>query len=137
VADPQPSQRTRALVIAAVLLALEGVLSLGFGILELTQLHVSRLVLGGGVAFIMVCYAVLLLTVARGVFRGRRWSRAPGIATQLLQLPLAWSFRGPQAGWVAAALALGALIVLVCLLLPTSTVIFVPEAERRPKGSQP
>jgi hypothetical protein len=131
VADPQPSSRTRPLVVAAAILALEGLLSLGFGVLELVQVHLSRLLLGGGVAIIMICYAALLLAVSRGVLRGRRWSRAPGIATQLLQLPIAWSFRGTQTGWIAGTLALSALVVLVCLLLPTSTVIFVPEEERR------
>jgi hypothetical protein len=137
VPELRPSRRTGPLVLAAAILALEGLVSIGFGILELTQAQASRLALGGGVGIIMVCYAALLVAVARGVVRGRRWSRAPGIATQLIQLPIAWSFRGAQTGLVGAALAASALTVLICLLLPSSTVIFVPEEERRPKRAKP
>ena len=82
---------------------------------------------GSGAAIILLGYAVLLIAVARGVFRGRRWSRAPAIATQLIQLPVAWSFRGGETSWFAALLAAVSLTVVVCLLLPTSTRVFTDE----------
>ena len=122
--------RTPALLLAGVLLAVIAVLSVGFGVLELTQIRASRPVVGSGAAIIMLGYGVFLLAVARGVLRGRRWSRAPGVATQLLQLPIAWSFRGGETAWFAVALGAVSLCVLVCLLLPSSTAVFVPEASR-------
>jgi hypothetical protein len=59
------------------------------------------------------------------VFRGRRWSRAPAIATQLIQLPIALSFRGGETTWFAVLLGAVSLTVIVCLLLPSSTRAFV------------
>lgn len=74
----------------------------------------------------MLAYGTFLLAVARGVFRGRRWSRAPAVATQLLLLPVAWSFRSGQTTWVFYNLAGLAVVILVALLKPSSTAIFVP-----------
>ena len=76
--------------------------------------------------------------VARGVLRGRRWSRAPAIATQLIQLPIAWSFYGGQTTWFALLLGAVSLIVIVCLLLPTSTHAFVGQesAGQESKGDR-
>ncbi|WP_344813973.1 hypothetical protein [Microlunatus aurantiacus] len=98
--------------------------SAGYGVLELLATRASRAVVGSGAAIILLGYAVLLIAVARGVFRGRRWSRAPAIATQLIQLPVAWSFRGGETTWFAALLGAVSLTVIVCLLLPSSTRVF-------------
>lgn len=81
--------------------------------------------LGSGVGILMVAYAVFLLAVARGVWRGRRWSRAPAIATQLIQLPIAWSFHGGQTTWFSYLLGAFSLTVVICLLMPSSTKIFL------------
>ena len=113
-----------ALALAAGLLTVIGVASAGYGVLELLATRASRAVVGSGAAIILLGYAVLLIAVARGVFRGRRWSRAPAIATQLIQLPVAWSFRGGETTWFAALLGAVSLIVIVCLLLPSSTRVF-------------
>ena len=51
----------------------------------------------------MLAYGILLLLVARGVFLGRRWSRAPAAATQLILLPIAFSFRASPTTAVALA----------------------------------
>ena len=58
------------------------------------------------------------------MFRGRRWSRAPAIATQIIQLPVAWSLRGGETTWFAALLGAVSLTGLVCLLLPRSPRVF-------------
>ncbi|GAA3714692.1 hypothetical protein GCM10022204_37360 [Microlunatus aurantiacus] len=113
-----------ALALAAGLLTVIGVASAGYGVLELLATRASRAVVGSGAAIILLGYAVLLIAVARGVFRGRRWSRAPAIATQLIQLPVAWSFRGGETTWFAALLGAVSLTVIVCLLLPSSTRVF-------------
>ena len=118
-----------ALALAAGLLTVIGVASAGYGVLELLATRASRAVVGSGAAIILLGYAVLLIGVARGVFRGRRWSRAPAIATQLIQLPVAWSFRGGETTWFAALLGAVSLIVIVCLLLPSSTRVFTAGQE--------
>lgn len=121
-----------ALTLAAALLAVIGAASAVYGVMELVATKASRAVVGSGAAIILLAYAALLAMVARGVLRGRRWSRAPAIATQLIQLPIAWSFRGGQTTWFALLLGAVSLTIIVCLLLPSSTRAFVgqePAAE--------
>ena len=126
---PTKSSYNPALALAAGLLAVIGMTAAGFGVLELLATNASRAVVGSGAAIILLAYAVLLFAVARGVLRGRRWSRAPAIATQLIQMPVAWSFRGGETTWVAFLLGAVSLTVIVCLLLPSSTRIFTGEQE--------
>jgi hypothetical protein len=129
VSRPTKSSRLPALTLATALLGVIGAASATYGVLELTETRASRVVVGSGAAIILLAYAVLLVVVARGVFRGRRWSRAPAIATQLIQLPIAWSFRGGQSTWFAVVLGAVSLLVIVCLLLPSSTRAFVGEPD--------
>jgi hypothetical protein len=129
VSRPSKSSYNPALTLAAGLLVVIGAASAGYGVLELMATNASRAVVGSGAAIILVAYAVLLVAVARGVLLGRRWSRAPAIATQLIQLPVAWSFRGGETTWFAVLLAAASLTVVICLLLPSSTRIFVGEQE--------
>jgi hypothetical protein len=124
VADRPPS-RPAPLLVAAALLGLEGLAALVFGGIALSQIRISRAEVGVGVALWMLGYGILLLVIARGVLRGRRWSRAPAIATQLILLPIAFSFRAEPTTWVAGALAVVALGALVGLLHPRSTEVFV------------
>jgi hypothetical protein len=85
----------------------------------------SRAVVGVGVSIMIGGFGLVLLLTARGVFRGRRWSRGPAVATQLILLPLAWSFVGGSTTWVAVVMAALAITVLVGLLHPRSTAVFV------------
>ena len=124
VAD-RPASRPAPLLVAAVLLVVEAIAALVFGGIALTQIRPNRAVVGAGVAIWMLGYGVLLLALARGVFRGRRWSRAPSAATQLILLPVAFSFRGAPTSLVAAAIAVVAVATLVGLLHPRSTEVFV------------
>jgi hypothetical protein len=79
----------------------------------------------------MACFGLLLLVVARGVFLGSRWSRGPAVATQLILLPIAWSFKGGSTTWVSVALATLAIAGLIGLLHPRSTAVFVgPPADK-------
>jgi hypothetical protein len=135
VADP-PTSRPAPLLAAAVLLAIEALAALVFGGIALTQIRPSRAEVGTGVAIWMLGYGVLLLVLARGVFLGRRWSRAPSAATQLILLPLAFSFRGEPTTWVAGAIAVAAVATLVGLLHPRSTEVFVgPPAQPPPPAN--
>jgi hypothetical protein len=116
---------------AAALLAFEAVIALGYAALELGQIRMTRASVGVGVAILMASFGLLLLLVARGVFRGKRWSRGPAVATQLILLPIAWSFKGGSTTWVSAVLAALAIVVLVGVLHPRSTAVFVPSAANR------
>ena len=120
-----------ALTLAAALLTVIGAASAVYGVMELIATRASRAVVGSGAAIILLAYAGLLVMVARGVLRSRRWSRAPAVATQLIQLPIAWSFRGGQTTWFALVLGLVSVTIIVCLLLPTSTQAFVGEEQKR------
>ena len=122
----RPPSRPATLLLAAVLLGVEALTSLLFGGIALTQIRISRAMVGAGVAIWMLGYGVLLLAIARGVFLGRRWSRAPAVATQLILLPIAFSFRAAPTTWVAAAIAVVAVAILVGVLHPRSTEVFVP-----------
>jgi hypothetical protein len=124
-------RRPFTIVMAAALLALEAVIALGYAALEVGQVRMTRAAVGVGVAILMAGFGLLLLLVARGVFRGKRWSRGPAVATQLILLPIAWSFRGGVTTWVSVTLAALAIAVLVGVLHPRSTAVFVGAAADR------
>jgi hypothetical protein len=118
-------QRPLPLVIAAALLLLEGLGGLGYAAIEVGEIRMFRAEVGVGVAILMAGFGLVLLLVARGVFLGRRWSRGPAVVTQLILLPIAWSFRGGDTTWVSVVLAAVAITILVGLLHPRSTAVFV------------
>jgi hypothetical protein len=124
-AQASGGRRPPTILVAAVLLALEALIALVYAVLEVKQVQQSRAVVGVGVTILMTLFGLVLLLVARGVFLGRRWSRGPAVATQLILLPLAWSFVGGSTTWVAVVLALMAIGVLVGLLHPRSTAVFI------------
>ena len=124
-ATPALGPRPLTLVVAAALLAVEGLAGLGYAVLELGQIRMTRAAVGVGVAILMACFGLVLLLVARGVFLGKRWSRAPAVVMQLILLPLAWSFKGGSTTWVAVVLAVVAITALVGLLHPRSTAVFI------------
>ena len=136
-AEPALGRRPLTIVVAAALLTLEGLAGLAYAVLELGQIRMSRAAVGVGVATLMAVFGLVLLLVARGVFRGRRWSRGPAVVTQLILLPLAWSFKGGATTWVSVVLAVVAITALVGLLHPRSTAVFVVSApeEGSSKGS--
>jgi uncharacterized membrane protein (DUF2068 family) len=124
--------RVPALLVAAALLCLESLAALTFGVLEASQIRAVRAVMGVGVTVLMLGYGLLLAVVARGVARGRRWSRGLAVVTQLILLLLGYSFRQPPTTWAGLVMGLVALTVLVCLLVPSATRTFVGEDAHRP-----
>jgi len=125
---PASGRRPLTIVVAAVLLAVEALIALAYAAVEVGHVRMSRAVVGVGVTILMACFGLVLLLVARGVFLGRKWSRGPAVATQLILLPLAWSFAGGGTTWVSIMLAGLAIAVLVGVLHPRSTAIFVGSA---------
>ena len=126
---PVSRERPRTLSVAGTLLGLEALAAIIFGVVEIGQIHADRAVVGVGVAVVMLSYGLLLAVVARGVLLGRRWSRGPAVATQLIVLPIAWSFRAAPTTWVGLALGGAAAAVLVTILHPRSTAALVGKPE--------
>ena len=117
-----------ALFLAAGIVAVQSLGSLGFGLFEISQVQPQRLAVGVTAVLTLVLYGALLAVVAVGLFRARRWCRGPAVATQLLHLPIAWSFASGATLWLAVALALTSVTTLVCVLLPSSTRLLAGES---------
>ncbi|NNG18898.1 hypothetical protein HJ590_04795 [Naumannella sp. ID2617S] len=128
-AEPRPQRTPPTLLVAALVLALEGVVALVLGALDAVNVNPNRPVVGIGGAIVWIGYAVALLLLARGLFRARPWSRGPVTATQLINLPVAWSFWGGDTRPIAIALAAASLLVLVCVLHPASTAVLVRDRD--------
>ncbi len=120
------AERPPSLICGAVLLGVEAAAAVAFGAVAAMSTQASRPLVGLGVAIIMAGFAALLAVAARGVYRGRRWSRGPALAVQLIMLPTAFGLR--HAPTTAAALLMAALAVgvVVSVLHPRSTAVFVP-----------
>ena len=108
------------LVVALSLAAIEGVLLIGYGILELANTVGSRPAVGLTTAAFFGLYGAGLVFCAYALHRGSSWARSPGLLAQLIQLGVAWSFRGGSTVAVAAALLTVAVVTLIGLLHPQS-----------------
>jgi hypothetical protein len=108
------------LVVAAALTGVEAVALLGLGVAEIASLSGSKATMGVTTSLFFLLYGVALGLAAWALYRLRSWARAPIVLTQLIQLGIAWSFRGGGSGPVAAALAVVAVVVLVGVLNPAS-----------------
>jgi uncharacterized membrane protein len=117
------------LVTAASLVVVEALLLLGYAVLELFSVSADRAAVAVTTSVFFAAYGGLLLACARAVTRGRSWARSPIVLAQLIQLGVAWSFRGGDTTLVAVALAVVALIVLAGLLAPSSVDALSDEEE--------
>jgi dolichyl-phosphate-mannose--protein O-mannosyl transferase len=106
--------------VAASLVAVEGGLLALLAVVELASLSSARLTMGLTTSvFFVVCGAALLLCAVL-LHRRVSWARSPAVLAQLIQLGLAWSFRGEPTTWVAVGLAVVALVVLAGIFHPAS-----------------
>ena len=108
------------LVVAATLVVVEGLLLLGYGVLEAAHIEAARAAMGATTAAFFILLAAMLIACGWLVVRGRAWPRSPIVVAQVMFLGLAWSFRGGGTTWVSIGLALVAVVVLVGLLHPAS-----------------
>jgi hypothetical protein len=117
---PEPEPPPKAIRVAGILVAAQGVLGVGFAgylVVYLVTLAGAaalgiRAVLGEAAMFLLI--GVGLLAVGLGLLRGRAWARTPAIVTQLLSLPAVYSLLGPSHQVVVGVLA--GLVVLTALL---------------------
>jgi hypothetical protein len=108
------------LVVAASLVAVEGLLLLGYAVLELASISSDRVAVALTTSVFFAAYGALLLAAAWAVTHGRSWARSPIVLAQLIQLGVAWSFRGGDTTAAAVAMAVVAVVVLAGMLVPSS-----------------
>jgi hypothetical protein len=116
---PAGTASTLLLAVAAIV-SVEALIFAVLAVLELFNVSSDRVGLGVGVTLFLVVIAGGLLFAAWRVAQGDRWARSPLVFAQLIQLGLAWNFRGDPA-WLAPAIAAPAVVVLACLLAPPVT----------------
>jgi hypothetical protein len=107
-------------VAAASLVAVEGILLLAYAVLELASVDSGRVAMGLTTAIFFAVYGAGLVACAWVVSRGHSWARSPIVLAQLIQLGVAWSFRGGDTTLIAVGIAVVAVLVLVGLLHPAS-----------------
>lgn len=105
---------------AASLAAVEGLVILLLAVLEVVNLSSERLTMGLTTTAFFAAYGLGLLVCAAGLQRRHSWGRSPVILAQLIQLGLAWSFRGGETTLIGITLALVAVVVVAGILHPAS-----------------
>ncbi|MGW0395988.1 hypothetical protein ACWDYJ_35040 [Streptomyces sp. NPDC003042] len=125
-AAAEPGALPGRLTAAAALTALEGLALAGLGVYMLFvgiagNPDSPQQAETGGLT--LLALAALPLVAARGLRRGRRWSRGPALITQLMAMPVAWTLWTTGGAMIAAAvaLALAAVAVVALLVNPTAT----------------
>lgn len=118
--DVQGPSAPPPLVVAASLVAVEGVLVLAYGVLEAVHLHADRAAMGVTTSLFFVLLGSGLVGCGWLMVRGRPWARGPVMVAQVMFLGLAWSFLGGATTWVSVGMALVAGLVLAGLLHPAS-----------------
>ena len=123
------TNRPTPLVVAASLVAVEGLLMLLLAVLELASLDADRLAMGATTSIFFAAYGVGLLLCAWSLLNGQSWARSPVVLTQLIGLGVAWSFRGGDTTGIAVGIAVVALLVLVGIFHPASLAFLSDEEE--------
>jgi len=116
-----PSARPPApLTVAASLVGVEaGVFGI-LGAAELFSLQTDKVVMAATTTLFFLVYGVALAVCAWALWRLRSWARAPVVVAQLIQLFVAWDFRGGETTWIAVALGVVAVLVLAGIFHPQS-----------------
>ena len=117
--SPRPGRPAAQVRASGAVVALQGLLALGFTVLLVVRASSASLpvsfVLGEAGYFLVVGLA--LLAVGVGLVTGRRWARTPAIVTQLLLLPVVYSLIGPSRqlvlGIVAGVVVAGTFLLLI------------------------
>jgi hypothetical protein len=119
------NRRPLTLLIAALVVALEGVVALGLGVfvaveaLAGTPGDMSTAL--AEAAFGVLVGAALLWVAWGGLFKMERWGRAPGVVAQIFMLPVAVTLIQSDRPALGIPLILIALGGLVTLLAPPTT----------------
>ncbi|MCK2212933.1 hypothetical protein MF672_003825 [Actinomadura sp. ATCC 31491] len=119
------NRRPLTLVIAAVVVSLEGLVALGLGGYAAVETVTGR---PGNLttaiaesAFGVLIGAGLLWVAWGGLFRMEKWGRSPGVLTQIFLLPVAFTLIQSGLPQLGIPLILAAAAALVSLLAPPTT----------------
>jgi hypothetical protein len=123
----RPARPPAPLLVGASLVAVEGVLLAAYGVLETAAISSGRVTMGVTTALFFLAYGGGLIACAWGLWRLHSWGRGPAVLAQLIQLGVAWSFRGGETTVVAVGLAVASVVAIVGLLHPASTDALVGE----------
>jgi hypothetical protein len=129
--DPSPSatgpgrpsagvEAPRPLLVGAAVVALEGVALAVYGIVQVPAITSDRATMVVTNTIFFLVYGAALVVFGWLLSRLRSWARAPVVLAQLIQLGVAWSFRGGGTGAVSALLTVLAVVVLVAVFHPAS-----------------
>lgn len=99
------------LLVAASLVALEGVLLVAYGLAEMFAVSGSRVAMGVTTSVFFLLYGAALVFCAWSVSRLRSWARAPIVLAQLIQIPVVWDFRGGNTAVLVTGLVIAALVL--------------------------
>lgn len=116
--DPTRALAPAPLKAAASLAALQGLVLIGLGLLELAAWDSDRVVMNLTTTVSFLGFGAAMLWCTFNLLRGRSWARSPIVFAQLIQLGLAWSFR--EALLVAIMLLVTAVVTLAGVLHPDS-----------------
>jgi hypothetical protein len=117
-----PDHPNSAIRLAAGLVALEAVGLVALAVAEIVNIDHEHPSGGVTPAVFFLLYAAGLAFCARGLLQLSSWTRGPIVVAQLIELGVAWSFRGGETTWVSVLLAIPAVIVLVVMFAPATTV---------------
>jgi hypothetical protein len=119
--EPPAPSAGGPLRLTALLLALQGLVVVGFGgYLMIDGLvghpsSVGRAEIGG---VLVVALGLTVVAVAWGVRRAARWSRSPAVLVQVLCLPVAWGLVQGERYEIGVPVGVFALVLLALLLGP-------------------
>jgi peptidoglycan/LPS O-acetylase OafA/YrhL len=116
----RPVDNPAPLLVAASLVAVEGLLMVILALVELGNLSSDRVTMGIATTAFFVLYGAVLMLCAWSVTHHRAWARSPIVLTQLIMLGLAWNFRDGGTVSIAIALAVVAVVVVAGILHPAS-----------------
>ncbi|MEP9361571.1 hypothetical protein ABLE68_01310 [Nocardioides sp. CN2-186] len=108
------------LLVAASLVAVEGGLLVVYAVLEIFSVGSGRVTMGVTTALFFALYGAGLLACAWALSRRGSWARSPIVLAQLIQLGLAWNFRGGDTTLAAVVIALVSVVVLAGIFHPAS-----------------
>ena len=118
------------LIVAAAVVLIEGLVVLGYGVIELFVIDRDRLTMGLTTTFFFVAFGGVLVLSAWGLRRLSPWARGPVLLAQIIGLGLAWNFRASATRPIAVGLAIAAAIALVAILHPRSVEALERAADR-------
>ena len=113
-----PSPPPATLLVAAVVVALQGAGLLGLGAVGLFDVVPSRVEVGVSVAAFFLLLGAALIACAWALVRVQGWARGPVMLTQLIQLGIAYNVRDEVVP--AVVLAVVAVVALVAMVRPES-----------------